>query len=107
MFVPTQVLALTFSLAPNFPLCQFIRVKSRSESFISQKILNYASLTPFTGAFLWDALYGVILYGVYEMTNYAMLDKLPLRLTCIDIGWGCLICGVVGQIAAFIHRSLL
>lgn len=61
----------------------------------------------FPGAFLWGALYGFILYGVYDMTNYAMLDKWPLRLTFIDIVWGCVLCGVVSQITAFIHRSLL
>jgi uncharacterized membrane protein len=60
----------------------------------------------FPGAFLWGALYGLVLYGVYDMTNYAMLDKWPLRLTFVDMGWGCLLCGVVGQIAGFIHGSL-
>ena len=60
----------------------------------------------FPAAFLWGALYGGILYGVYDMTNYAMLDKWPLRLTWIDIGWGCLLCGSGSQIAAFIRRLL-
>ena len=61
----------------------------------------------FPGALLWGALYGGILYGVYDMTNYSMLAKWPLRLTWIDIVWGCVLCGVVSQIAIFIQHSLL
>ena len=61
----------------------------------------------FPGALLWGALYGGILYGVYDMTNYSMLAKWPLRLTCIDIVWGCVLCGCVSQIAAFIRRLLI
>ena len=61
----------------------------------------------FPAALLWGALYGGILYGVYDMTNYSMLAKWPLRLTWIDICWGCVLCGGVSQIAAFIRRLLI
>lgn len=55
-------------------------------------------------ALIWGGLYGFVLYGVYDMTNYALVDKWPLRMSIVDIGWGIFVCGVVSAAAAWFDR---
>lgn len=38
------------------------------------------------------ALYGLILYGVYNLTNYAILEGWPLTMLIVDIIWGTCLC---------------
>ncbi len=44
---------------------------------------------------LWGALYGLILYGVYDLTNLALIKGWPLVITVIDILWGTLLNGLI------------
>jgi uncharacterized membrane protein len=32
--------------------------------------------------------YGLIVYTIYEMTNYSLLEGWPLRLVFVDVAWG-------------------
>lgn len=45
-------------------------------------------------ALIWGALYGLVLYGVYDFTNRAILEKWSLSLTLRDIAWGMTLCGI-------------
>lgn len=45
--------------------------------------------------FLWGALMGFIVYGVYDLTNLAVLKNYPLPFAMMDIAWGTLVFGVV------------
>ena len=36
----------------------------------------------------YGALFGLIVYGVYDLTNYSTLTQYPLTLTIVDICWG-------------------
>ena len=58
----------------------------------------------FPSALLWGATYGVILYTVYDMTNYALIDKWPLRMSMVDIGWGGVICGITSVVGGWFDR---
>lgn len=42
----------------------------------------------------WGAVYGLIVYGTYDFTNRAILEKWSLRMTLADIAWGMVLCGV-------------
>jgi uncharacterized membrane protein len=42
----------------------------------------------------WGALYGLVVYGVYDLTNRAILESWSLRMTIADILWGCVLCGI-------------
>ncbi len=51
----------------------------------------------------WGALFGLVAYGVYDLTNQATLKVWATRLSLIDMAWGALITGVaalVGCLAA-------
>ena len=39
-------------------------------------------------AALWGGLFGLIGYGVYDLTNYATLTQFTLRMTVVDMCWG-------------------
>jgi len=46
----------------------------------------------------WGALYGLVLYGVYDLTNLAVLEKWTIRMTVADIAWGMVLCGTVSVV---------
>lgn len=54
----------------------------------------------------WGFLYGVTLYGVYDMTNYSLIDRYPLRMALVDIVWGGVLCSIVTCFAAWIDQWL-
>lgn len=41
------------------------------------------------------ALFGLVVYGVYDFTNYATLLNWPLFVTIIDVIWGMILNGVI------------
>jgi uncharacterized membrane protein len=57
-------------------------------------------------ALLWGFLYGIVLYGVYDMTNYSLVKGWPLRMAVVDIVWGGVLCAAGTVIAAILDRRL-
>ncbi len=47
------------------------------------------------------AALGFLMYGLYDLTNYATLSRYPLHYTLSDMAWGTFLCAVVGA-GAFI-----
>ena len=56
---------------------------------------------------LWGGLFGLVVYGVYDMTNMSTLERWPVRMVWIDISWGCFLCGVTTLFAALVSRWIL
>jgi len=50
--------------------------------------------SPLLSAALWGFVFGVITYGIYDLTNYATLDQWSLRYVAVDIAWGGTICAL-------------
>ena len=50
-------------------------------------------------ALLWGALYGLVVYGVYDFTNRATLEKWSLQLALADVAWGCVLCGTTAALS--------
>jgi uncharacterized membrane protein len=58
-------------------------------------------------AALWrGALFGLIAYATYDLTNLATLKDWPLLVTAVDLAWGALLGGAVSFLAAFIGSRL-
>lgn len=68
-------------------------------------VLPKAAGNPLLGA-LWGAIYGLILYGVYDLTNLAILADWTLKLTIVDILWGIVLNGLGGFIITNISNLL-
>jgi uncharacterized membrane protein len=69
--------------------------------FVLPKVSTEASLLSALG---WGFVYGIVLYAVYEFTNYSLLQRWPLRMALVDIVWGGVICSVVSAVAVLIDR---
>ena len=50
---------------------------------------------PLWQAFLWGALMGLIVYGVFDMTNLAILKNYSLQFALADMAWGSFVFGVI------------
>lgn len=68
--------------------------------FVLPHILNSSLIIQFS----WGAIYGLILYGVYDLTNYALLRAWPLSITLIDLGWGMFANGLLAILLNFLYR---
>jgi uncharacterized membrane protein len=62
--------------------------------------------SPVMSAAMWGIAFGVITYGIYDLTNYATLDKWSLRYVVVDIAWGGTICGIATITASKLDRWL-
>lgn len=51
-------------------------------------------------AAIWGGIFGLVVYGVYDLTNLATLADWPLRLTVVDMIWGAILCGVTTLVAS-------
>jgi uncharacterized membrane protein len=56
-------------------------------------------------ALAYGALIGVVIYGVYDFTNYSTLRDWPLALALVDLAWGAVICGSTAWITATLTRT--
>ena len=50
-------------------------------------------------------LLGLVIYGVYDMTNLATLREYPVVLAVVDIAWGAVLCGSTAWITATLTRA--
>ncbi len=50
----------------------------------------------------WGGLFGVIGYGIYDLTNYATLTNYTLRLTAVDMCWGFVLSAATATVMAWV-----
>lgn len=55
---------------------------------------------------LWGAVFGAVVYAVYDLTNYALLKDWPLVVTVVDIAWGAVVCASTALAIALAYRVL-
>jgi len=54
--------------------------------------------------FLYGALFGLVAYGTYDLTNQATLKNWPAIVTIVDLIWGAFLTGTVSVITKFIIK---
>ena len=52
------------------------------------------------------ALLGLVIYGVYDFTNYSTLRDWPLALVIVDVAWGAVLCGATAWITAMLTKAV-
>ncbi len=52
----------------------------------------------------WGALFGLVAYGTYDLTNQATLRLWSTRLSLIDMAWGALITGLAALVGCLVAR---
>ena len=57
-------------------------------------------------ALLFGALFGLITYATYDLSNLATLKDWPLLVTVVDLAWGATLAASVSTITYFISRKI-
>lgn len=57
-----------------------------------------------THALLFGALFGLVCYATYDLTNLAVTKDWPLIVTIVDLAWGALLAASVSVITYFIAK---
>lgn len=50
-------------------------------------------------AALYGALFGLVTYGIYELTNYSLLLNWPAAVVFVDMLWGVVLCAITSVLA--------
>jgi uncharacterized membrane protein len=58
-------------------------------------------------ALIYGALFGFFCYATYDLTNLAVINNWPLKLTFIDIAWGTILTGSVATISYFAVQKFI
>lgn len=71
-------------LAPNWPAAflVYVALGLGVTAFVLPRATDLSS-TAATGA-----LFGLVVYGVHDLTNFATLAQYPLAVVVVDIAWG-------------------
>lgn len=54
-------------------------------------------------AILLGAVFGFILYSVYDLTNLTFISGYPIKFIFVDIAWGTFLCATISAIGFFIR----
>jgi len=57
-------------------------------------------------ALLFGALFGLITYATYDLTNLATLKDWPLLVTIVDMAWGAVLAASVSVVTYFIASKI-
>jgi uncharacterized membrane protein len=60
-----------------------------------------------TSAVLYGALFGLITYATYDLTNLATLKDWPLIVTIVDLIWGTVLAASISGITYFIAGKVI
>ena len=71
-------------IAPNWPaaLVVYVLLGTGIALFVIPRAPTVSS------AAVYGALLGLVVYGVYDFTNYSTLRQWPFVLTLVDVAWG-------------------
>lgn len=56
--------------------------------------------------FIWGALFGLVAYGVYDLTNLATLKDWTIKMTIVDMLWGGAISGIMSLVVSYIDKAI-
>lgn len=59
-----------------------------------------------THALFFGALFGLVCYATYDLTNLAVAKDWPLLVTIVDLAWGAVLAASVSTVAYFIANKI-
>ena len=62
--------------------------------------------TKIINSFAYGALLGLVVYGIYDMTNLAVLKDWTVQIACVDWLWGIFICAITSGFCAYLKQLL-
>ncbi len=61
----------------------------------------------FAQAVLLGALFGLVTYAAYDLTNLATLEGFPLKVALVDLVWGTVLCATVSATTFVVSQRLI
>ncbi len=55
-----------------------------------------------SSSLFWGFVFGIVLYGTYDMTNHSLLRVWPVSIVIVDILWGGILCAISSWIASLL-----
>ncbi|MFN3492401.1 MAG: DUF2177 family protein, partial [Anaerolineales bacterium] len=52
------------------------------------------------------ALFGLMTYAAYDLTNFATLQNWTLLVTVVDMTWGTILCGITTWVSVSVSKRL-
>lgn len=97
---PIMRLAEGGGMAPNWPAAFVVYVLLGTG--IALFVIPRAPTVPLAAAY--GALFGLVVYGVYDFTNYSTLRQWPFTLALADVTWGAVASGACAMVVRFLDR---
>ena len=87
-------------IAPNWPAAFVVYVLLGTG--IALFVIPRAPTVSLAAAY--GALYGLVVYGVYDFTNYSTLRRWPFVLALADLAWGTMASAACAAVVRFVVR---
>ena len=87
-------------IAPNWPAA-FVVYVLLGTGIALFVIPSTSTVPPAAG---YGALFGLVVYGVYDFTNYSTLRQWPFALTLADTAWGALASAAAAMVVHIVAR---
>jgi len=87
-------------IAPNWPAA--VVVYTLLGTGIALFVIPRASTVALAAAY--GALFGLVVYGVYDFTNYSTLRQWPLVLALADVAWGAVASAACAAAVRIVNR---
>ena len=97
---PIVRLGASGGIAPNWPAA--LVVYALLGIGIALFVIPRAPTVPLAAAY--GALFGLVVYGVYDFTNYSTLRQYPLLLAFADTAWGVAASAACAVVVRFLVR---
>jgi uncharacterized membrane protein len=87
-------------IAPNWPaaIVVYVLLGTGIALFVVPRAPTVSSAAAF------GALFGLVVYGVYDFTNYSTLRQWPFALTLADTAWGTLASAAAAVVVRMVAR---
>ena len=89
-------------LKSNFNLISGILTYLLIVSGILIFVLNSSYVDSLSSAFIVGTIFGLVVYGVYDLTSFSILKGFSIRLAVVDIIWGSFLCGFLSLFARYL-----
>jgi uncharacterized membrane protein len=89
------------TLVPNWPaaVLVYLCIAGGIVLFVLPKVNGNYLL-----ALVWGALFGVVTYGIYDFTNFSILNNWPFKITIVDFVWGTVLCALVTLFTTYVQN---
>ncbi len=67
---------------------------------------HFTEFDPWWRTFLVGAVMGLIIYGIFDLTNLAILKNYPIKFMIVDMSWGTFVFGLVSCLSRYLLNRI-